>query len=407
MLLACLNSMQRPLGPRRLLLAATLWLAAGCAFAETRLALVIGNSGYETVGRLVNAGHDADLVAGSLAATGFDVIKAIDLTEEAMGDAIDGFVLRAQGADVAVVYYAGHGIQKDGENYLLPVDAKLKSASAITREGFALSEITRPLQSVPISLIFLDACRNNPVAETLLAQSPAQSRAAGVQRGLAVVQTSGDMLVAFATLPNTTASDGDSGNSPFATALARNIAAPGVEVSLMMKRVTADVMAATAGVQRPQQLSQMQREFYFVPGDQPTPPPAATERGILSVYPPQIGVGEEILVVADLGDGCTPAFVNISPSGRVTPVPLEFFKHTASAQGRSRFEIAPGSEYALLVQAQDEKGANRFGYFCEPAGMDISAKKAFLRGLLARLETAPEEGVMEQVAYQFRPYEIR
>lgn len=396
----------------RLVMAVMLTLLAGACLAETRVALVMGNGGYETIGRLRNAANDADLVARSLTDAGFAVTSARDLDEDAMGQAIDTFVTAARTADVAVVYYAGHGIQKDGENYLMPVDAKLSSASAIAREGIALSDLTRGLEQVPISLIFLDACRNNPFAEALLTQSSGDTRSAGLQRGLAVVQTTGDMLVAFATLPNTTAADGEGENSPFARALARNIPFPGIEVSLLMKRVTADVMQETGGTQRPQQLSQMQREFYFVP-PHGTNAPAVVEgvnRSLLTVYPPRVDVGQEVSVVADVQPGCTPAFVNVAPSGRVTPVPLSYFKTIAMAGGQTRYEISPGSRYGLVVQEQDEKGVNQFGFFCAPQGdEDKETKKILLRALVQNLSDGKEEGRLAepmQTYFQFRRYVI-
>jgi len=396
----------------RLCLALMIGLFAAAASAETRVALVIGNGGYEVIGRLRNAPNDAELIAASLAQTGFAVTKAIDLDEDAMGQAIDQFLDQARDADVAAVYYAGHGIQKDGENYLLPIDAQLSSVSAIAREGIALSDLTRGLEEVPISLIFLDACRNNPFAEALLARSVSSSRNAGVQRGLAVVQTTGDMMVAFATLPNTTASDGVGANSPFARALARHIPAPGIEVSLLMKRVTADVIQETGEEQRPQQLSQMQREFYFAPPQTQAATTAVegVKRSLLTVYPPRVAVGEEVSVVADIQPGCTPAFVNVAPSGRVIPVPTTYFKTVAMAGGQTRYEISPGSRYGLVVQDQDEKGGNQFGFFClPPGGEDTEVKRTLLRGILQNLSAGTAEGTLDQpfsTYFQFRSYQI-
>jgi hypothetical protein len=226
------------------------------------------------------------------------------------------------------------------------------------------------------------------------------------------VQTTGDMLVAFATLPNTTASDGTGENSPFARALARHIPTSGVEVSLLMKRVTADVMQETGEDQRPQQLSQMQREFYFVPQQSPAANTAVegVERSLLTVYPPRVTVGEEVSVVADIQPGCTPAFVNVAPSGRVIPVPTTYFKTVAMAGGQTRYEISPGSRYGLVVQEEDEKGANSFGFFCLPPGGEATeAKRALLRGILERLAAGTTEGTLADplpTYFQFGRYQI-
>ncbi|MEP4876931.1 MAG: caspase family protein [Tateyamaria sp.] len=391
------------------------------ATAEVRVALVIGNGDYEIVGKLRNPVSDARLISDVLSGVGFDVTALTDLTEDQMGEAIDSFVRLARDADVAAVYYAGHGLQKDGENYLMPIDAKLGSESAIAREGISLNDLTAALADVPISMIFLDACRNNPFAEALMSAAQSDGRSAGIKRGLAVIRTPGDMLVTFATLPNTVASDGADENSPFATALSQHIGTPDVEVSVLMKRVTADVMAATDSEQRPQQLSQMMTEFYFnrsgsetTAPKQSAPVPVAQkpERSLLTVYPPRVSVGEEVSIVADLTATCVPSFFNLSPGRKFTPIPLEFFKQVSLANGQTRFEISPGSRFGLVVQEQDEKGQNMLGYFCPPASLvDPETLKLVLREIVANIRTGDEDGTVNSadygaVRYQARPYFI-
>lgn len=390
--------------------------------AETRVALVIGNGAYETIGRLANPVNDATLIARTLSDVGFEVTSVSDQGEDEMGETIDDFVTKARRADVAVVYYAGHGIQKDGENFLMPVDAHLRSENAIAREGISLNDLTAALAEVPISMIFLDACRNNPFAEALMSEARSAGRSAGIKRGLAVIRTTGDMLVTFATLPNTVASDGTGVNSPFAIALAQHIPTPNVEVSVLMKRVTADVMAATQDEQRPQQLSQMMTEFYFrrdasqavssVPVAAAAPVTQQAERSLLTVYPPRVTVGEEVSVVADLGEFCTPSFFTLSPGRKFTPIPLEFFKQTPLHNRQTRFEISPGSRYGLVVQEQDEKGENVLGYFCEPSGsVERDALKTILRDIVKRIGGGEENGTVEtagfgNVHFQARPFWI-
>lgn len=391
--------------------------------AETRVALVIGNGAYETIGRLANPVNDANLIAQVLSEVGFDVTSVTDQTEDQMGETIDRFVAEARRADVAAVYFAGHGIQKDGENFLMPIDAQLRSENAISREGISLNDLTAVLAEVPISMIFLDACRNNPFAEALMSEAQSAGRSAGIKRGLAVIRTTGDMLVTFATLPNTVASDGTDMNSPFAKALAQHIPTPNVEVSVLMKRVTADVMAATRDEQRPQQLSQMMTEFYFRRDESQTAVAASaaavampvmeqSERSLLTVYPLRVGVGEEVSVVADLGEFCTPSFFNLSPGRKFTPIPLEFFKRTPLHNRQTRFEISPGSRYGLIVQPQDEKGENVLGYFCEPSGqVDREELKTILRDIVKRIGGGEENGAVETARYgtvhfQARPFWI-
>lgn len=379
------------------------------ALAEKRIALVIGNSGYERIGVLPNAANDAVLISDSLRATGFEVTALTDLTEDAMGEALDDFTADAMTADVAAVYFAGHGIQYERVNYLMPVDARLNSAAAIAREGIALDQIMDALTPVPVSLIFLDACRNNPFAEQLMAEARAEGRTANVTRGLAVVQAQGDQLVAFATLPDTVASDGSRGNSPFARALARHIPTPGIEVSVMMKRVTRDVMSETGGDQRPQQLSQMQREFYFT--GKATPAPRNQVDPILSVYPGRVTVDDEVAMIADLPPGCTPFFFALAPSGRFTPIPRRFFKTVALASGQTRYEISPGSRYGLKVLPEDEKGTNHIGYLCEPpVGTSEEVLKALLRAAVDAARAGEEDGSVTaagvETGFQVRPFMI-
>lgn len=395
---------------RLLVLLASVLFSALPAHAADRIALVIGNSAYERIGKLPNAVPDARLISDSLRATGFKVTTLTDLDEDAMGEALDEFAYEAETAEVAAVYFAGHGVQYQRENFLMPVDANLRSVSAIKREGLSLDLIMEALTPVPISLIFLDACRNNPFAEQLLAEAKASGRSANVSRGLAVVQAQGDQLVAFATLPDTVASDGTQGNSPFARALARHIPAQGIEVSVMMKRVTADVMEETDGTQRPQQLSQMQREFYFN-GKPGAAARVAEPDPILSVYPLRVSVDDEVAMIADLPATCTPFFFAVAPSRRFTPIPREFFRTIGLASGQTRYEISPGSRYGLKVLPEDEKGTNHIGYLCEPpVGTEETVLKAMLRDVVARAQAGEEEGTLSmpgvEAKFQVRPFEI-
>lgn len=398
------------------------------ASAEKRIALVIGNSAYETIGALKNAGNDAELLAKSLKEMDFDVTLGLDLNEDDMGDAIDVFAAKSRTADVAAVYYAGHGMQKDGENYLMPIDTVLKSEASIARDGISLKSILDILIEVPTGLVFLDACRNNPFAEKILAQAKSQKRSAGISRGLAFVRPTGDTLITFATLPNTTASDGTGKNSPFAQSLARHMKTPNTEVSVLMKRVTRDVLKATNGEQRPQQLSQMQNEFYFAttaveednkddkapikPTVQIVAAKPVSPRALLTVYPPRVTIGDEVSVVADVPASCKPFFLNIAPSNRLTPIPLQYFKNIDIQNGQFRYEISPGSRYGLVVQENDEKGTNQLGYFCEPQGQfEKPQLKATLKQILSEIKSGREEGNIEldgkKIAYQMRQFTVK
>jgi len=389
---------------------ATLVLNGGANADENRFALVIGNSGYEKIGRLANPARDAELVAKSLEAVGFDVAVHLDLGEDGLGEVLDDLAERAPELDVAVLYFAGHGIQKDGENYLIPVDAQLRSVTAIERETVSLRSFMEVMEEVPISLLFLDACRNNPFAEELLTQASSEGRSAGITRGLAPIRTVGDMLVTFATLPNSVAEDGSGQNSPFAKSLARHMKTPDAEVSVLMKRVTRDVMAETGGDQRPQQLSQMQTEFYFR-RTAASAPVKDSSQTLLAVYPGSVTVGEEVSVLADVPQKCIPNFFNISPSSKVTPIPAQFFKTVELGGGQIRYEISPGSRYGLVVQEQDEKGANRIGFFCSlGTALSDDSKREVLRRINGQLSRNELSGTLgsapETVAYHFAEFKI-
>ncbi len=391
-------------------------LMASPTLADNRYALIIGNGNYEIAGTLPNALNDAKLLENTLNALGFEVKLVLDADEEAMGEALDALERHVKSSDVVALYYAGHGLQKDGENYLVPIDAKLRSNSAIERETLRLQSFLDVMKDAPISLVFLDACRNNPLADALASSTGAKSRS--VTRGLAVVRTTGDMLVTFATLPNTVASDGKGRNSPFAKALAKNLVTPDVEISVLMKRVTRDVMAETANVQRPQQLSQMQAELYLaksgavaskgsIPSGNEHKKQARTDL-ILSVYPPQVTTNEEISFFAVLPKTCEPVFLAISPSRKVTPIPNHFFKKEQTGHQLTRYEMSPGSRYGLIIQEQDERGHNWLGLLC--AQHDVFSQKnarlTLLRTLHDRLEAGDTEGVINDVnkdaiAYSF------
>jgi uncharacterized caspase-like protein len=234
----------------RLILAA--WLscwAIGLSHAgETRVALIIGNNLYEAVPSLKNAARDADVIATSLRQRGFTVQLAVNLGYDAMRRTIRDFATQAARADWAVLYYAGHGIEFGGENFLIPTDAQLKSDTDIAFETVPLTNVLQSLSSArKLHLVILDACRDNPFASRM-------SRATGTRslgRGLARIDPEGEnALVVFSAKPGQVALDGDGENSPFAAALAKRLAEP-VEIRRLFGLVRDDVMSATGARQQP------------------------------------------------------------------------------------------------------------------------------------------------------------
>ncbi|MEM7426304.1 MAG: caspase family protein [Pseudomonadota bacterium] len=240
-------------------------LSSGQALAERRIALVIGNSAYQHTTTLLNPSNDAEDVAAKLRRLQFDVITGNDLTGDEFSQLVVEFAQRLQGADVALLFYAGHGIQFRDTNYLVPIDARLNNQFSLKREAIALDDILEQMESlVPTNLVFLDACRNNPLTDVLQKSIKSTGRSATLARGLAKVDSRGnETLITFAAAPGAIAADGKGRNSPFTRALLKHIDTPGVEIEVMLKRVTKEVRSATREQQRPERLSRLTREFYF------------------------------------------------------------------------------------------------------------------------------------------------
>lgn len=239
------------------------------AHAERRVALVIGNSAYTNANALRNPKNDAADFAETLKKVGFEVDLGLDLDQRGLALTIEKFARDLEGADVGLFYYAGHALQINEKNYLVSTSAKLENEFLISSETMELEPIVRLMESkAPVNLVFLDACRNNPLADNLRRNMAALKRSANLGRGLARIEGLGrDTLIAFAAAPGQEAADGADRNSPFMTALLRHVPQPGLEVSVMLKEVAADVRRETRNAQRPQQLSDMSRTFYFVPSD--------------------------------------------------------------------------------------------------------------------------------------------
>jgi hypothetical protein len=264
------NAMRRT----RLILALILmaWAAPVLPASAQRVALVVGNGAYASVPRLANPGADAAGVAAALRAAGFSVELLRDAGREALGAALRRFGQSADGAELALFYFAGHGIQVGGENHLLPVDARLAHARDVDFELVPLALITRTMQGARARVVILDACRDNPLATQMRGLSGTRS----VGRGLAQVD-SVDLgtLVAFSTSPGSVAQDGAGRNSPFAAALLRHLATPGLEIRQLMTRVRRSVVEATGGQQVPWDNSSLITEVVLHPGRGQVAPPAA------------------------------------------------------------------------------------------------------------------------------------
>jgi uncharacterized caspase-like protein len=245
------------------------------AHAEKRVAFVVGNGAYKNVAPLPNPPVDAKAMAGVLRNVGFDVVEGTNLTRDKMTEKLLDFGKRAQGADVAVFFYAGHGIAISGTNYLLPIDADIKSEMDV-KLGAAINidlTLDQTMSDAKVKLVFLDACRDNPFAAKI--KSNSATRSVSVQTGLAEMKSGEGTLIAFATGPGQTALDGQEGtNSPFTRALIAHITQPGIEIQQAMTEVRAQVNEETSKGQLPWGHTNLIGSVYLNPAA-PAPAPAA------------------------------------------------------------------------------------------------------------------------------------
>lgn len=236
--------------PAMLVFVAVFTLFAHVAEAAKRVALLIGNQQYESTTALKNPANDVQLMKRTLEDAGFDDVQiALDLDLVAMRKTLRAFEDTAYGAEVAVLYYSGHGMEMNGRNYLIPVDARLASDKDIEDETVALDRAERALDGATrLKLIILDACRNNPFLESMSRSVGARA----IQRGLAKVEPqTADTLVAYASKAGTVAMDGQGENSPFAEALSKYLTQPGVDVRIALGKVRDEVVRVTANNQEP------------------------------------------------------------------------------------------------------------------------------------------------------------
>jgi tetratricopeptide (TPR) repeat protein len=243
--------------------------AAGAVLGQ-RVALVIGNGAYASVKALPNPPNDARAIAKNLRDIGFTVSEGADLDRAAMQKMTRDFLREAARAQIAVIYYAGHGVQIEGRNYLVPVDVKLEAGGNVTEAMIDMDTILAGLDDqVRTNILIFDACRNNPMApRTTTSAEPVRSMEAGSGLAAPTAPSSGatlgaGTLIAFATAPGQVALDGEGGNSPFSAALSRHIGTPGLEVQQMLTRVRAEVVAATKGKQVPWSNSSLLGEVYL------------------------------------------------------------------------------------------------------------------------------------------------
>ena len=254
------------MGLLRLLLAMAAVLASASTFAlaEKRVALVVGNANYAALGKLPNPGNDARLLAQTLQSVGFVLVgggPAVNLDKRAFEQAIETFGKSLAPGDVALFFYAGHGLQVGGANYLVPVDAAPTDEQDIAGQLVGVDAVLRAVATsrARLNILILDACRNNPFNGPGLRAMPA---------GLATPAAPESTLISFATQPGSVALDGDDGDSPFSKVLAVTMRRPGLELFSTFDEVGKEVLRKTNGKQQPWiSTSPIAGSFYFVGTD--------------------------------------------------------------------------------------------------------------------------------------------
>ncbi|EWY40446.1 caspase (peptidase) [Skermanella stibiiresistens SB22] len=368
-------------------------LLAGPANANDRVALVIGNGAYRDVAPLPNPPNDAKAVAQALRRIGFSVVDGYDLTFTQMAERLRAFGRATETASVALVFYAGHGLQVNGHNYFLPVDARVQREQDLSYDALSLDVILEEAEGAKqLRIIILDACRDNPFAARI-ARAPGATRAIKVTEGLAQVGDIGrNTLVAYATAANALAEDGAGGHSPYTTALLKHIETPGLEINLLFGRIRDSVFDATGGRQTPFTYGSLGGEpFYLIPPplvQAPVQAPAATPAATLTVaLPPPLKVPDPPPVAAPVIE---------SPSEAVAELPLPLRKPMPeqtpevsiqpAVSTETKVPLAKGSilQKQSPIRAREASGKDpRCANILERAqlGEAISdATKAFLRG---------------------------
>jgi len=246
--------------------AATLLLGSiGSAQADRRIALVIGNAHYGNPAlTLSNPKNDAEDVADALRAVGFEVLKATDASKRDMDLAMARFARAATDSDAALFFYAGHALQYQGRNYLIPTDAEVEDEVSLRYQLMPIDDVRAALdRATGVKVMILDACRNNPIVESIRRRTIGESRALGGQRGLARIDKTQGMVIAYSTAADEVAADGSGRNSPFTRAFLKRLKEPGLEIEQLFRRVAADVNTDTGGRQRPETYVSLLSDYYL------------------------------------------------------------------------------------------------------------------------------------------------
>src|SRR5476651_1878527 len=338
--------------------------SADAARADRRVAFVVGNGAYKNVAQLPNPPVDGKAMAAVLRNVGFEVVEGTNLTRDTMTERLLEFGKKAQGADVAVFFYAGHGIAIGGTNYLLPVDADIKSEMDV-KLGAAINidlTLDQTMSDAKVKLVFLDACRDNPFAAKI--KSNASTRSVSVQSGLAEMKSGEGTLIAFATGPGQTALDGKEGtNSPFTRALIAHIATPGVEIQQAMTEVRAQVNEETNKGQLPWGHTNLIGAVYLNPVA--TPAGTSTEPANTPATTASAAPEVELEFWRSIKDSNKPeelnAYLTNYPSGQFKSLALARIASLESGPSTATRNITAGIDPATYTEEGTEATEDQIG----------------------------------------------
>ncbi|WP_109465048.1 caspase family protein [Albibacillus kandeliae] len=323
-------------------------VSGAASAASDRVALVLGQGAYQTIEPLENTRHDAAAMADTLSSIGFDVTLSLDATSEQMHQLLDDFAFRSETADLALIYFAGHGVEVQGENFLIPVDAKVSSNQDVQRQSISLKQLLTAVEHArKMRIVILDSCRDNPLGDLIqLDQSGNIARNTEGAGGLAAADPDRGTLVAFAAKDGQVALDGTGQNSPFATALMETMVQPGLEISLMFRQVRDRVLKMTNNLQEPHTYGSLTGVPFYLAG------PAEGQDSVTGKDAPDAWAAikpdqeEQLLALADLGDTRSMlglAYMRLNPNeGRFDPQEAVKFLQRASDAGspEAQFELA-------------------------------------------------------------------
>ena len=344
-------------------------LTSSVASAATdRVALVLGMGAYQTIPVLDNTRNDAKAMARTLDEIGFDVTLSLDSTTDQLHQLLDDFAFRSETADLALIYFAGHGVEVQGENFLIPVDANVQSNLDVQRQSVSLKQLLAAVERArKMRIVILDSCRDNPLGDSInLSEVVKEETVEGGEAtrgggGLAAANPDRGTLVAFAAKDGQVALDGSGNNSPYAQALMDKMVTPGLEISLMFRQVRDSVLEATGNLQEPHTYGSLTGVPFYLAGaaeGQQDLGGSSAQDAWAAIRPDQ---EEQLLALADLGDTRSMlglAYMRLNPNeGRFDPASAISFLERASEAGspEAQFELAKLFERGTGVPRNEER----------------------------------------------------